>query len=38
MNECDDMSSTLVLTHQQVELVQVGHDCRRLGDRPFDPG
>lgn len=29
MHKCDDMSSTLVLTHQQVELVQVGHDCRR---------
>jgi hypothetical protein len=26
MHKCDDMSSTLVLTHQQVELVQVGHD------------
>jgi len=29
VNKCDDMS-TLVLTHQQVELVQVGHDdCSR---------
>jgi hypothetical protein len=25
VNKCDDVS-TLVLTHQQVKLVQVGHD------------
>ena len=34
MHKCDNMSSILVLTHQQVELVQVGHDCKRQTLRP----